>query len=110
MEQVRKPKAAGSYLMKALGYAVKGSDDSQGVVIGNRYGVSREIMPRYETINLRECADAAAGLIKLTSGMTDEIEELAPDSWLTPYGLSFTAGTRLGRVSEVIDQLAGPST
>jgi hypothetical protein len=39
-------------MMKAMGYTMKGDDDDQGVVIGNRYGISREIRPKYDTLDL----------------------------------------------------------
>ena len=106
IERVRKPEVAGRYILKALGYAMKGADDDQGTVIGNRYGISRQILPRYETLNAYDCSRSADALRRLQSEMTEEIEPLAPGLWLTPYGLAFEAGTDLDRIEEVIEQLA----
>ncbi len=110
IEKVRKPESAGRYIMKALGYTMKGAEDDQGTVIGNRYGIARAIIPRYETIDLYDCGQAADSLRLLQSEMTEEIEELAPGVWLTPYGLAFAAGTELERIGEVLDELSRPST
>ncbi|MBY8161881.1 hypothetical protein KW506_06020 [Vibrio fluvialis] len=41
LERIRKPQAAGSYIIKAVGYAAKGEDASQGLIKGNRYGVAK---------------------------------------------------------------------
>lgn len=41
LERIRKPEAAGSYIIKAVGYAAKGDDASQGLIKGNRYGVAK---------------------------------------------------------------------
>jgi len=107
IQRVRKPQQAGRYIMKALGYAMKGADDEQGTVIGNRYGISTRILPKYETVDVMDCPRAADYLRLLQSAMTEDIEEIAPGIWLTPYGLAFTAGTELSRVVDVITQLAG---
>ena len=105
IERVRKPERAGQYLMKALSYTLKGADDDQGTVIGNRYGISREILPKYETIDLYDCAEAAANLRALKAGMTEEIEEMGSGAWLTPHGISFKAGTDLTQIKAVVDEL-----
>ena len=106
IERVRKPEKAGRYIMKALGYTMKGAEDDQGTVIGNRYGISRKILPKYELLNAFDCSRAADALRLLQGEMTEDIEELAPGIWLTGYGLAFEAGTDLSRIEEVIDQLA----
>jgi len=42
LEKIKDPVAAGAYMAKAAGYITKASgDDSQGLVIGNRYGISQ---------------------------------------------------------------------
>ncbi len=105
IERVRKPERAGQYLMKALKYTLKGSEDEQGTVTGNRYGISREILPTYEVIDLYDCAKAVAHLRTLKSAMTEEIEEMGSGVWLTPHGISFKAGTDLGQVKCVLDEL-----
>ncbi len=105
IERVRKPESAGRYLLKALGYTMKGADEDQGTVIGNRYGISREILPRYDTVDLYDCADAAQELGRLQGDMTEEIVELGEGLWLTRHGLAFRAGSDLSRVGQVIDKL-----
>ena len=50
LEKIKYSKAAGRYLLKAIGYLAKGTDGNQGEVTGQRYGVSREVMPK-------ECVD-----------------------------------------------------
>lgn len=106
IERVKKPERAGRYIMKALGYTMKGADDDQGTVIGNRYGISRKILPKYELLDAFDCSRAADNLRLLQGEMTEDIEELAPGLWMTKYGLSFEAGTDLSLIEEVIDQLA----
>jgi hypothetical protein len=46
LEKIKYPKAAGRYLMKSIGYFAKGTDGSQGSVVGQRYGVSRDLKPK----------------------------------------------------------------
>ena len=87
---------------------MKGADDDQGTVIGNRYGISRDILPKYQELDAFDCAEAADGLRLLQGSMAEEIEELAPGMWLTRYGLSFGAGTDLARVEEIIALLGEP--
>ncbi|AAW86526.1 hypothetical protein VF_2031 [Aliivibrio fischeri ES114] len=41
LERIREPKAAGTYIIKAVGYAAKGDDASQGLVKGNRYSIAK---------------------------------------------------------------------
>ncbi|MBJ2148964.1 hypothetical protein JC606_21745 [Vibrio sp. IB15] len=41
LERIKKPKAAGSYIIKAVGYAAKGGDSTQGLIKGNRYSISK---------------------------------------------------------------------
>jgi hypothetical protein len=40
LERINNPKAASNYLLKAVGYLTKGSDNGQGDIIGNRYNIS----------------------------------------------------------------------
>jgi len=46
LEKMKYAKAAGRYLMKAVGYLAKGINGNQGSVAGQRYGVSRNLMPK----------------------------------------------------------------
>ncbi|SKC31459.1 hypothetical protein CZ809_00937 [Photobacterium piscicola] len=39
IERIKHAKAGASYLVKAVGYAAKGSDGNQGLIRGNRYGI-----------------------------------------------------------------------
>ena len=42
LEKIKDPECAGAYMAKAAGYLTKGEDDGgQGVVKGNRYGISK---------------------------------------------------------------------
>ncbi|WP_256612985.1 rolling circle replication-associated protein [Vibrio ostreae] len=41
LERIRKPKAAGSYIIKAVGYAAKGANADQGLIRGNRYNIAK---------------------------------------------------------------------
>lgn len=110
IEKVKKPEQAGRYIMKALGYAMKGADDDQGTVIGNRYGIARAILPKYETVDLCDCGEAAEGLRALQAEMTEDIEELAEGIWLTRHGLAFAARTGPEVVEQVLCKLSRPST
>ena len=40
IERIKHAKAGASYLVKAVGYAAKGRDGNQGLIRGNRYGIS----------------------------------------------------------------------
>lgn len=106
IERVRSPQKAGRYLMKALSYTLKGADDDQGIVVGNRYGISRSIMPVYETVDLFHCEDAATGLRLLQACMVDENVQLEEGIWLTRHGMAFEAGTDFGEIRGVLETLA----
>ncbi|GAB3531863.1 hypothetical protein [Photobacterium alginatilyticum] len=41
LERIRKPMAAGSYIIKAVGYAAKGDNADQGLIKGNRYNIAQ---------------------------------------------------------------------
>ncbi|MGS0496824.1 hypothetical protein ACU8V4_06295 [Pseudoalteromonas mariniglutinosa] len=41
IERIKNAKAAAAYLLKALGYLVKGAEGSQGEIRGNRYNISK---------------------------------------------------------------------
>ncbi|MEZ8239244.1 hypothetical protein AB6C73_12290 [Vibrio splendidus] len=41
IERIRQPKAASTYLIKAVGYAAKGNNADQGLIKGNRYSIAR---------------------------------------------------------------------
>ncbi len=64
IERIKHPKAASSYLIKAIGYAVKGENADQGQIEGNRYGIARcSRAPAWETLATFE-ADNITAVIK----------------------------------------------
>ena len=56
LEKIRNPTCAGAYMSKAAGYLTKANNqESQGVVKGNRYGISKiSRAPEWKTIERRE--------------------------------------------------------
>lgn len=76
LERIKKPKAAGSYIIKAVGYAAKGENADQGLIKGNRYNIAKcSRAPAWETL-----ASFEAG------NMTAIIKELGHklDQWKKP--------------------------
>lgn len=65
LEKIREPENAGAYMAKAAGYLTKAKGDSdQGIVKGNRYGISQESRaPAWELIGRFE-AGIMGSLIK----------------------------------------------
>ncbi|CAH6946993.1 conserved hypothetical protein [Vibrio chagasii] len=64
LERIKKPKAAGSYIIKAVGYAAKGQDSDQGLIRGNRYNISKcTRAPKWECLASFE-ADNMTAVIK----------------------------------------------
>lgn len=64
IERIRHPKAASSYLIKAIGYAAKGANAEQGLIKGNRYNISKcSRAPAWETLATFE-ADNITAIIK----------------------------------------------
>jgi hypothetical protein len=51
LERIKTPQAASNYLLKAVGYLAKGSAGEQGIIRGNRYGISASARaPKWECI------------------------------------------------------------
>ncbi|MFM2481168.1 hypothetical protein [Celerinatantimonas sp. YJH-8] len=51
LQRIHTAEAAAGYLLKALGYMAKGHDHEQGVIRGNRYGISKNARaPKWECI------------------------------------------------------------
>jgi hypothetical protein len=51
LERIKTPQAASNYLLKAVGYLAKGSSGEQGIIRGNRYGISASARaPKWECI------------------------------------------------------------
>ncbi|MUK91669.1 hypothetical protein GNP80_04330 [Aliivibrio fischeri] len=64
LERIREPKAAGSYIIKAVGYAAKGDNAEQGLIRGNRYNIAKcSRAPAWECIASFE-ADNITAIIK----------------------------------------------
>ncbi|QSV17320.1 hypothetical protein [Photobacterium ganghwense] len=64
LERIKKPMAAGSYIIKAVGYAAKGDNADQGLIRGNRYNIARcSRAPAWECIASFQ-ADNMAAIIK----------------------------------------------
>lgn len=64
LQRIKQPKAAGSYLIKAVGYAAKGDNAEQGLIRGNRYNIARcSRAPAWEVLASFD-ADNMAGIIK----------------------------------------------
>ncbi|PMI40711.1 hypothetical protein BCU46_04740 [Enterovibrio norvegicus] len=62
-ERIRNKHAASSYIIKAVGYAAKGDNGEQGVIEGNRYGISRSARaPKWEVLATFE-ADRLSAVI-----------------------------------------------
>ncbi|MEI8612059.1 hypothetical protein P4S70_25650 [Enterovibrio sp. Hal110] len=62
-ERIRNKHAASSYIIKAVGYAAKGDNGEQGVIEGNRYGISRSARaPKWEVLATFE-ADRMSAVI-----------------------------------------------
>lgn len=66
IERIRKPKAASSYMIKALGYAAKGGNADQGLIKGNRYNIARcSRAPNWETLASFEVGNITAVIKEL---------------------------------------------
>lgn len=64
LERIREPKAAGTYIIKAVGYAAKGENAEQGLIKGNRYNIAKcSRAPAWECIASFE-ADNITAIIK----------------------------------------------
>jgi hypothetical protein len=107
IERLREPAVAGHYILKAARYFSKGTETDQGRVYGNRYGISRNIRPIYDTCSLGASGDAAEGLRALQLGLVEDGEdgEKLGDLWLTRYGLSFPAGTTEEQIEGALEVL-----
>ncbi|MFM2599873.1 hypothetical protein [Vibrio fortis] len=66
LERIKKPKAAGSYIIKAVGYAAKGGDAEQGLIKGNRYNISKcTRAPKWECLASFEAGNITAVIKEL---------------------------------------------
>lgn len=107
IERIRKPKSAGRYILKAVGYVGKGTEGTQGRVRGNRYGISRNINVSEETLDLFDCEGAAEALYQLCASLAEGegVERLAEGLYLTRFGISFGAGTYVDCMNKLVEVL-----
>jgi len=64
LQRIQQPKAAGTYIIKAVGYAAKGDNADQGLIKGNRYNIAQcSRAPAWECVASFE-ADNMAAIIK----------------------------------------------
>jgi len=109
IERIRKPESAGRYILKAVGYTLKGEGGTQGTVQGNRYGISRNIAVAEDTFELgEEYERASQTLVALTGTLPEgeDVERIADGLYLTRFGLSFGPGTGLEKIGRLITLLA----
>ncbi|EKO3904904.1 hypothetical protein RRK67_001254 [Vibrio fluvialis] len=66
IERIKKPQAAGTYIIKAVGYAAKGANADQGIIRGNRYNMAAcSRAPKWETLGSFEAGNIAGILSEL---------------------------------------------
>lgn len=71
LERIRQPMAAGTYIIKAVGYAAKGKNAEQGLIRGNRYNIARASRaPAFEVIASFEAERMGA----IIAGLRDQLE------------------------------------
>lgn len=76
LERIRKPTAAGSYMIKAVGYAAKGSNANQGLIRGNRYNLAKASRaPAWEVLTTFEAGNMAGIITELSRKL---------DNWKKP--------------------------
>ncbi|TLM98395.1 MAG: hypothetical protein FDZ75_02445 [Actinobacteria bacterium] len=109
IERVRKPASAGRYMLKAVGYALKGQDGEQGTIAGNRYGISRNIATHEETVDLQDCELAAEVLVAFGRSLSDGegVRQLAEGVYLTRYGVALGPGTTDEQIASLVAHLGG---
>lgn len=109
IERIRKPESAGAYILKAVGYTLKGEGGTQGTIQGNRYGISRNIMVTEDTFELgEEYERASQALMTLTRTLSEgtDVERIAEGLYLTRFGLAFGPGTDLSKIGTLLELLA----
>lgn len=109
IERIRKPESAGRYILKAVGYTLKGEEGTQGTIQGNRYGISRNIAVAEDTLELYEEYERAAQALLAFTGTLPEgsdVECIAQGLYLTRYGLAFGPGTELHKIGSLLELLA----
>lgn len=78
LQKIDDPKAAGAYMAKAAGYLCKANgQDDQGMVKGNRYGISREARaPLWAVIDEQELGAMGLIIAELHDYMSEKYGEL----------------------------------
>ncbi len=84
LEKMKYPKAAGRYLMKSIGYLAKGTNGSQGSVVGQRYGVSRDLKPKEHIDYLHVGIE---GIIAYRKMISEKCGEKSNDIYIHEYGI-----------------------
>jgi len=103
LEKMKYKKAAGRYLLKAVGYLAKGTNGNQGEIEGQRYGVSRAIKPK-ESIDYIHVG--VEGLIAYRKMITESCGEKLKDIYIHEFGIWAPPGFGIDQVlAWVLDQL-----
>jgi len=84
LEKIKHSKAAGRYLLKAVGYLAKGTNGNQGSVAGQRYGVSRNLLPK-EYIDYIHVG--IEGVIAYRKMVTESCGEKNDNVYVHEYGI-----------------------
>ena len=104
LERIKYSKAAGRYLLKAIGYLAKGTDGNQGEVVGQRYSVSREIMPNE---HIDYVAVGYEGLIALRKMIAELCGTHFNSVYIHEYGVWVPPGFGMDQIMAwVFDQLS----
>jgi len=90
LEKIKYSKAAGRYLLKAVGYLAKGTDGNQGEISGQRYGVSRDIKAK-EYIDY--IAVGVEGIIAYRKMISESYRDKFNDIYIHEYGVWGPPGT-----------------
>jgi len=77
-------KAAGRYLMKSIGYLAKGTNGTQGTVVGQRYGISRDLNPK-EYIDYVHVG--TEGIIAYRKMIAESCGEKSNEIYIHEYGI-----------------------
>lgn len=101
LERIRKPDAAGAYLMKAVNYAAKGARVGQGAVYGARYGISSALRVKRESV---EVSDADGGMGGYSSLVGSPARPLGHGYW-TGRAVIWDDGTNSQKVLADLEQL-----
>ena len=89
--------------MKSVGYLAKGTNGSQGTVVGQRFGVSRDLKPK-ESIDYIHVG--IEGIIAYRKMITESCGEKFNDIYIHEYGVWSPPGYGVDQLPAwVLDQL-----